>query len=248
MQQNSQLPTENKEDSGKQYDCAMHGGYMAKVSKKIVAKEPTDLELVRLIKKGSEEAFDTIVRKYETKVFNLAMSLTRHREDAEEVLQDVFVTLYKKVGSFQGKSAFSSWLYRITVNAAFMRIRKNRQEKSTPVDNITSAMELESSEHDKPLFPSSESITLNEELKATLHGAIARLPDEYRNVFILRDVDGLTNRETGKILKLSTPAVKSRLHRARGMLRKKLTRYYEEYSQPDKIVSVAPRLLWEGQS
>ncbi len=220
---------------------------MAKVQKNNVQKEPTDLELIKQIKKGSEEAFDTIVRKYETKVFNLAMSFTRHREDAEEVLQDVFVTLYKKIGSFQGKSAFSSWLYRITVNAAFMRIRKNRQEKSTPVEDITPAMEVESAEHDKPHFPSSETLTLNEELKTTLHGAIARLPDEYRNVFILRDVDGLSNKETGRILKLSTPAVKSRLQRARGMLRKKLTRYYEEYSQPDRIVSVAPRLLWENQ-
>jgi RNA polymerase sigma-70 factor (ECF subfamily) len=229
---------------------AIHGGFMARVStrmsKKTTTKEPSDLDLIKLIKNGSEEAFDIIVKKYETKVFSLAISFTRNREDAEEVLQDVFVTLFKKVGSFQGKSAFSSWLYRITVNAAFMRIRKNRQEKSTPVEDITPAMEVESAEHDKPHFPSSETITLNEELKSTLHGAIARLPDEYRNVFILRDVDGLSNKETGRILKLSTPAVKSRLHRARGMLRKKLNRYYEEYSSPDKIVEVAPRLLWEG--
>jgi len=221
---------------------------MARVSKKTDSKEPTDNDLVKLVRKGSEEAFDTIVRKYETKVFNLAMSLTRNREDAEEVLQDVFVTIYKKMASFQGKSAFSSWLYRITVNAAFMRIRKNRQEKSIPVEEITPAMEVESSEHDKPHFPSSESITLNEELKSTLHGAIARLPDEYRNVFILRDVDGLTNKETGRILKLSIPAVKSRLHRARGMLRKKLNRYYEEYSSPNKIVGIAPKLLWQGST
>jgi RNA polymerase sigma-70 factor (ECF subfamily) len=227
---------------------AIHGGIMARVSKKTATKEPTDNDLVKLVRKGSEEAFDTIVRKYETKVFNLAMSLTRNREDAEEVLQDVFVTIYKKMASFQGKSAFSSWLYRITVNAAFMRIRKNRQEKSIPVEEITPAMEVESSEHDKPHFPSSESITLNEELKSTLHRAIARLPDEYRNVFILRDVDGLTNKETGRILKLSIPAVKSRLHRARGMLRKKLNRYYEEYSSPNKIVAIAPKLLWQDST
>ncbi len=218
---------------------------MAKRVKKEVIKEPTDLELIELVKGGSEDAFDTIVRKYETKVYNLAMSLTRNHEDAEEVLQDVFVTIFRKLDGFQGKSAFSSWLYRITVNAAFMRIRKNRQEKSTPVEDITPAMEMESAEHDTPHFPSSETLTINEELKKTLHGAIDRLPEEYRNVFILRDVDGLSNKETGRILKLSIPAVKSRLHRARHMLRKKLNRYYEEYSSPSRIVSIAPRLLWE---
>ncbi|MDZ4784757.1 MAG: sigma-70 family RNA polymerase sigma factor [bacterium] len=218
---------------------------MTKKVKKVISKEVTDLELVEQIKKGSEDAFDTIVNKYESKLFNLAMSFTRNQEDAEEVIQDVFVTLFRKIGSFQGKSAFSSWLYRITVNAAFMRLRKNRQEKSTPVEDITPAMEMENGELDKNSFPSSETITLNDELKTILYGAVSRLPDEYRNVFILRDVDGLSNKETGKILTLSIPAVKSRLHRARLMLRKKLQRYYDEYSNPSKIVGIAPRYMQE---
>jgi len=209
-------------------------------------KELTDLQLVENLKNGSEEAFDTIVRKYESKIFNLAISFTRNTEDAEEVLQDVFVTLFRKVDSFQGKSAFSSWLYRITVNAAFMRLRKNRQEKSTPVEDITPAMEMQSGDIDKASFPSSETISINEELKSTLFKAINKLPDEYRNVFILRDVDGLTNKETGEILTLSIPAVKSRLHRARLMLRKKLQRCYQDYTSSTEIAGIAPRYLHEG--
>ena len=79
-------------------------------------KAPTDKQLVALIKKGNMDAFEEVVEKYEIKAFNLAMRFMRNQEDAEEVVQDVFVTLFKKVKSFQGKSAFSSWLYRIIVN------------------------------------------------------------------------------------------------------------------------------------
>lgn len=217
---------------------------MARKLKKAVVKEITDLELIEQVKGGSQDAFDTLVRKYESKVFNLASSFTRNHEDAEEVLQDVFVTLFRKADSFQGKSAFSSWLYRITVNAAFMRLRKNRQEKSTPVEDITPAMEMQSDVIEKKSFPSSETLAINDELKQTLFSAINRLPDEYRNVFILRDVDGLSNKETGEILDLSIPAVKSRLHRARIMLKKKLQRCYDDYTSDTNIVA-APRYLYE---
>src|SRR5258708_5708025 len=91
-------------------------------------KKLTDVELVEIFKAGSIDAFEELISRYESKVFNLAMRFTRNQEDAEEVLQDVFATIYKKIDGFQGKSAFSSWLYRIIVNAAFMKLRKRRQQ------------------------------------------------------------------------------------------------------------------------
>ena len=219
---------------------------MAKQARKNT-DEPTDLELVEEFRAGSVDAFDQLIKRYEAKAFNLAMSFTRNQEDAEEVLQDVFVTVYRKINGFQGKSAFSSWLYRITVNASFMKLRKNKQEKSIPVEEITPAMEKHWIERDNRSVPSCEAIATNEELKEQLSSSINRLPEEYRAVFILRDIDGLSNKETGEILKLSIPAVKSRLHRARLMLRKKLQRYYEDYRSSTQILGIGPAYLTELQ-
>lgn len=204
---------------------------------------PTDRELVKKFSKGCLDSFNEIVSRYETKVFNLAMGFTRNIEDAEEVLQDVFVTVYRKIEGFQGKSAFSSWLYRITVNAAFMKLRKRKQNQDVPMDEITPAMEahwLERGEHN---MIGGDKHAMNNELKDTVFGAINRLPDEYRIVFMLRDVDGLTNKEVGEILGLSIPAVKSRLHRSRLMLRRKLQRYYDDYVNASQVLSPGPRVL-----
>lgn len=218
---------------------------MRKGNKKLNLDELSDKELVEKFKKGSVEAFDILVRRYESKAFNLAMSFTRNQEDAEEVLQDVFVTVYRKIDGFQGKSAFSSWLYRITVNASFMKLRKNKQDKSMAVEEITPAMESAWMEKDARSTRSCEDNAANDELKSMLSKAINKLPDEYRAVFILRDVDGLSNKETGEILDLTVPAVKSRLHRARLMLRKKLQRYYDDYVNPTQILGIGHRYLQE---
>ena len=103
-------------------------------------KKVTDLELIEEFKNGSIAAFEDIVARYETKIFNLALRFTRNQEDAEEVLQDVFTTLYKKADSFQGKSAFSSWLYRIVANAAFMKLRKRKQQQNLSIEDLSPAM------------------------------------------------------------------------------------------------------------
>ena len=171
------------------------------------------------------------------------MSFTRNVEDAEEVLQDVFVTVYRKVHGFEGKSAFSSWLYRITVNAAFMKLRKRKQNQSIPVEEISPAMEKNWLEkHDRP-SNRCDHLAMNNELKEVLGSAVQRLPEEYRAVFVLRDIDGLSNKEVGELLGLSIPAVKSRLHRSRLMLRKKLNRYYSDYVNETEVLSPGPKLL-----
>lgn len=192
-------------------------------------KKIADTTLVEEFKAGSLEAFEEIVRRYESKVFNMAMRFTRNQEDAEEVLQDVFTTIYKKMDGFQGKSAFSSWLYRIVVNAAFMKLRKRKQNQTISIEDLAPAVRQYCLDCDAMVGSRSDSLSVSKELRDTIQGAINRLPEQYRAVFVLRDVDGLSNQEVGEILDLSIPAVKSRLHRSRLMLRRKLQRYYTEY-------------------
>jgi len=194
----------------------------------------TDSELVSAFKEGDKSGFVALLIRYTEKVHNLAMRITRNPEDAEEILQDVFLTIYNKIDMFEGKSAFSSWLYRITANTSFMKLRKRRQQAAVSLDDAGPACE------DSPALRRSDTsdvdyMSSRHELRQALESAIVRLPDEYKTIFILRDVDGLSNQEVGDILNLSVAAVKSRLHRSRLMLRRKLVRYYNEYSNDDYI-------------
>ncbi len=188
-----------------------------------------DRQLIKLVKKGNTKALEEIVEKYELKVFNLAMKFLHNQEDAEEVAQDVFLTLFHKAKSFQGKSAFSSWLYRIVVNAAFMKLRKKKQELAFLWDDVSLNLKKDWVERDLSYKSKSDSRILTAELYGILNDAIKKLPNRYRSVFILRDVNGLSNQEASEVLSLSLPAVKSRLHRSRVMLQKKLSSSYVEF-------------------
>lgn len=202
------------------------------------AKKISDADLIERFRTGSTEAFEELVTRYEAKVFNLALRFTRNQEDAEEVLQDVFATIYKKIAGFQGKSAFSSWLYRVIVNAAFMKLRKRKQQQSMSLEDLSPMVRQHYLDQESAFLSRSDAISMNRELREVLEAAINRLPGQYRAVFILRDIDGLSNQEVGEILDLSIPAVKSRLHRSRLMLRKKLTRYWDDYR--GKVMLVRP--------
>ena len=194
----------------------------------------SDLELIEEFKAGDHSSFEELISRYSVKAFSLATRLTRNVEDAEEVLQDVFVTVYRKIDGFQGKSTFSSWLYRVTVNAAFMKLRKKKQDQAISMEDVLPQLQnspsLRSSEHTE-----GDKAAMRNQVTAALEDAIGKLPEEYRPVFILRDVDGLSSREVGKILSISIPAVKSRLHRSRLMIRKRLSQFYKEYSTGDSI-------------
>jgi RNA polymerase sigma-70 factor, ECF subfamily len=196
----------------------------------------SDVALVDSFKAGDISAFEEIVSRYEAKVMNLSLRFTRNQEDAEEVLQDVFTTVYRKIDGFRGQSAFSSWLYRIVVNAAFMKLRKKKQNQAISMEDLAPAVKQYCIERDDAAWPHSHNVAVTRELQEVLQKAIDRLPDQYRAVFVLRDVDGLSNQETGQILDLSIPAVKSRLHRSRIMLRKKLQRYYEDFTGNKAVI------------
>lgn len=202
-----------------------------------------DLDLIDRFTKGCSISYETLISRYETKVHNLALRLTRNSEDAEEVLQDVFLTVFRKIDGFQGKAKFSSWLYRITVNAAFMKLRKRKQDRTVSFEDMLPNLQNRAISNQNAFGASGDYQAINKEIRFFLEQAIAKLPEEYRAVFVLRDIDGLSNKEVGEILGLSIPAVKSRLHRSRLMLRKKLKRFYEDYTDETKIAGQGPKLL-----
>lgn len=202
--------------------------------------ELTDLELVEGLRVGDQDCFAELLQRYTEKVHNLALRITRNQEDTEEILQDVFITVFRKIDKFEGKSAFSSWLYRITVNTAFMKLRKRKQQAAISFEEIAPAVREswcgDTSEQSDVGF-----ISARHQLREHIEAAVRRLPEEYRMIFVLRDVDGLSNQEVGEILGLSVPAVKSRLHRSRLMLRKKLQRFFEDYQSED-VISYGPAI------
>jgi RNA polymerase sigma-70 factor (ECF subfamily) len=183
--------------------------------------DKVDQELVRLAKKGDTRAFGALMTRYQSKIYRLARRMTETDEDAEDVLQEAFVKAFRSISGFRGSSKFSTWLYRITVNLALMRLRRKKLD-AVSLDQPVSTEEgsVQRDIEDSRLDPL-ESL-IKTESREVLGRAIADLPGGHRAVFVLRHVEGLSTEETASILRISVPAVKSRLHRARLELKEKL--------------------------
>jgi len=182
--------------------------------------------LVAQSREGDTVAFGELVRRYEGKIFRLAQHVTQNREDAEDVLQETFMKAYEHLDQFQGNSKFYTWIVRIAVNQALMKLRRRKTDKSVSLDETidtgedTMVREIAAWDEDP------EQRFTREELGGILDTAVKSLEPPYRSVFVLRDIDELSTEETAEALGLSIPAVKSRLLRARLQLREKLTRYF----------------------
>jgi len=185
-----------------------------------------EMDLVARARLGDGAAFTTLVNLYERKIFRLARHITQNLEDAEDVLQETFLRAYEHLKDFQGHSKFYTWLVRIAVNQALMKLRRRRSDRSVsldePVDTGEDQVTREIAVWDNP-----EQRYSREEIRDILANAIESLPPIFRTVFILRDIDELSTEETAAALNLSVPAVKTRLLRARLRLREKLTRYFK---------------------
>jgi RNA polymerase sigma-70 factor (ECF subfamily) len=183
--------------------------------------------LVSQAREGDTRAFGELVRRYEGKIFRLAQHVTNNREDAEDVLQETFMKAYEHLDQFKGDSKFYTWIVRIAVNQALMKLRRRRTDKSVSLDEQidtgedTIVREIAAWDEDP------EQRFSREELGEILDHAVEALEPPYRSVFVLRDVEELSTEETAEALGLSIPAVKSRLLRARLQLREKLTRYFK---------------------
>lgn len=186
--------------------------------------------LVSLAKSGDLSAFDELVNRYERRIFRLTMNITQNREDAEDATQDAFLKSFQHLPDFQGDSRFYTWLVRIAVNEALMRLRRRRP-------NVTSLDEPVQTEEDlipreiEDWGPTPEQRYQVTELNSILSNATAELEPIFRTVFVLRDVEQLSTEETAEALGISVPAVKSRLLRARLRLREKLGRHFAQRQQ-----------------
>jgi len=196
--------------------------------------DSTDEELVELfVKENNQAAFEEIFNRYVDKIYGISLRITRNPARAEEVLQEVFLTLITKADTFRGEAKFSSWLYRVTVNTSFMHLRAEKKYESTlSLENYVSYDEkgtLMGRIKAKDWSSRPDILIFRKEGLELIEKAINELPESYRVVFHLRDVEGLSNEEISNILDLSIPAVKSRLHRARLFLRDKLSDYFDEW-------------------
>lgn len=187
--------------------------------------------LVREMKEGNQEAFNTIAELYQRKIYALAFNMTRNAMDAQDVAQEVLLSIFKKIHTFQGKSAFSSWVYRITLNATYMKLRNKKKEQYVSLDDYMPSFNSTGFQNEKitDWSESTESLLFTNETREMIQKAVDMLPEKEKIVFILRDVEGLSTEKVGEILDLTIAAVKSRLHRARLFLRKKLSTYFDEY-------------------
>jgi RNA polymerase sigma-70 factor, ECF subfamily len=183
--------------------------------------------LLEQAREGNTRAFSELVRRYEGKIFRLAQHITQNREDAEDVLQETFMKAYEHLDQFKGDSKFYTWIVRIAVNQALMKLRRRKTDKSVSLDEQIDTGEDTVVREIAAWGENPEQQFSREELGEVLDTAIQSLDPPYRSVFLLRDVEDLSTEETAEALGLSVPAVKSRLLRARLQLREKLTRFFK---------------------
>ncbi|MBV9158642.1 MAG: RNA polymerase sigma factor [Acidobacteriaceae bacterium] len=183
--------------------------------------------LVARAKAGDMSAFSDLVQHYDRRIFRMAKQITQNDDDAEDVLQESFLKAYTHLDDFQGNSKFYTWLVRIAVNEALMKLRKRRSDRTVPLDEPIDTGEDEMVREIAVWDENPEETYSREELAQILDQAIQSLKPAYRTVFILRDIEELSIEETAEALSLSISAVKSRLLRARLQLREKLTRQFK---------------------
>lgn len=194
----------------------------------IAPTTPTDGQLLARAKAGEFEAFEELVSRNERRVYATALGIVRHRQDAEDVTQTVFLNAFEHLREFRGESAFSTWVTRIAVNTALKALRKRNGIRMTTGHGGAEAEEgaISHPEFIAPWRDDPVRMVEQRHLRQTLNRAIDTLPEKHRLVFMLRDVEGLSVRETAQALRISEANVKVRLLRARLALREKLTRLF----------------------
>ena len=193
----------------------------------------TDLDaaLVERIRAGDNAAFDILMERYEGKVYRLAAGLMRNREDALDAVQDAFLNVFRKIDSFKGESAFSTWLYRIALNSVYMKLRSRSRHQETELpdteDELFHAATPQAVSGIRDWSERADDAVLRKELTKVIRDAVSAMPEEYRAIYTLRDVEELSNQQVADILGISLAATKTRLHRARLHLRERLSRYLQ---------------------
>jgi RNA polymerase sigma-70 factor (ECF subfamily) len=190
----------------------------------------TDQVLVQAAQRGDDRAFRELVTRHEDRVYRLALRMLRDEQDAEDVLQETFLSVYRHLDSFRGDSEFSTWVYRIAANASLMKLRSRKATVS--LDEPAPDGEEEGPPRDLADWSvTPEEAILSSEIRTQMDRALQGLSEALRLVFVLRDIEGLSIEETARVLGISVPNVKTRLHRARLALRASLSAYLAEHEQ-----------------
>ena len=192
-----------------------------------------ELLVLLFVSNHDDKAFDEIAKRYGDKIYRLALRITKNEDSAEEILQNVFIKLIEKLKTFREESKLSTWIYSVSSNESFLYLRNRNKDRNRhiSVDELGAREEMNSREgyqiSDQKFRP--DDSIINNQQRDIMDRAINDLDEDYRVVFQLRDVEGLSNNEVAEILGLSLPAVKSRILRARNVLRKKLINFFPEY-------------------
>lgn len=182
-------------------------------------------DLVNQLKAGDRQAFDEIFSRYVNQVYRQALRLTGNEMDAEDVVQEVFLAVYKNAGSFRGQSEFKTWLYRLTVNGALTKLRRNKRHREVPIEDYLPRFQKDGHHDVRPVVDWSHELddpSKQQEIHELLKQALDQLGAQDRAVIVMSDLEGFADREIATILGLSRSAVKARLHRARLFLRGRL--------------------------
>ena len=194
-------------------------------------KTDSDAALVEALRREDPDAPEQLVETFGDRVYRLALRITGSKEDAEEAAQDALWTAARKISTFKGESAFGSWLYRIAANAAYQKLRARKQKsREIAMDDVLPTLD-DDGRHFEPMADWSDRVdeqALQGELRRVLQQAIDGLPPDYRTALVLHDVEGLSNPDIAEALNISLPAVKSRVHRSRLYVRKRLADYLKD--------------------
>jgi RNA polymerase sigma-70 factor, ECF subfamily len=192
------------------------------------ARVDADAELVEALRRQEADATERLVERFGDRVYRLTMRITGSKEDAEEAAQDALWTAARRIDSFKGESAFGSWLYRIAANSAYQKLRTRKQRsREIAMDEVLPSLDGDG-RHFEPMDDWTNRVderALQGELRHVLEEAIDALPADYRTALVLHDVEGLSNPDVAESLGISLPAVKSRVHRSRLFVRKRLAEY-----------------------
>lgn len=192
---------------------------------------------IHRLRAGDKDAFRALVTDFQHRVYNLALKMLWNREDAEDVLQETFITILNKIGDFQGQSQLSTWIYRIATNAALMKLRERHRDQGrrATLDDVDLQQVVPG--RLAPEAPNPFDMLLQQESSAILAAAIDSLPELYSAAFVLKDIEQLPIEEVAAILEISTEAAYSRLKRARMFLREAILREYREQKESPNAMS-----------
>jgi len=186
-----------------------------------------DKQLVKKAQEGDARAFEHLIKKHEGKIYKLLLGMSGNKASTEDLFQETFLAAWRKIKTFRGDSDFSTWLYRIAFNNVLMKRRGKKKISTVSIDEPILIHGKEINRDFSEDWSKSPAATLeNDELKYRISRSIKAMPEKYRKVLILRDVEEMDNEEVTKILNISLASVKSRLHRARLYLRNNLSRYF----------------------